>query len=128
MIERNLREIYTWVSYWQRDVSVLKKPKNVSRFSPQTRFSTMMSTRFIATAVQRQLFRRSNAVTSQSVRCFSFSFAGPRKLDDIMKKELVEDKSPTEVADIWYTYHEGKVRKRKCCSNKRVNFLTFLTL
>ena len=43
-------------------------------------------------------------------RLFSFNFAGPRRLEDILKKELVEDKSATEVADMWYTYHENKVR------------------
>ena len=43
-------------------------------------------------------------------RFFSFNFAGPKTLDDILKKELVEDKSATEVADIWYSYHENKVR------------------
>ena len=43
-------------------------------------------------------------------RGFSFNFAGPKQLDDILKKELVEDKNATEVADIWYTYHENKVR------------------
>ena len=41
-------------------------------------------------------------------RNFSFSFAGPKNLNDILKKDLVQDKSRTEVADIWYTYHEGK--------------------
>lgn len=41
-------------------------------------------------------------------RLFSFNFAGPKSLEDIMKKEMVEDKSATEVADIWYTYHENK--------------------
>lgn len=40
----------------------------------------------------------------------SFSFAGPRKLDDIMKTELLEGKSASEVSDIWMTYHEGKDR------------------
>mmetsp|Transcript_10208 Transcript_10208/g.21507 ORF Transcript_10208/g.21507 Transcript_10208/m.21507 type:complete len:226 (-) Transcript_10208:284-961(-) len=43
-----------------------------------------------------------------SKRCFSFSFAGPKKLHDILKKELVEDKSRTEISDLWYTYHESK--------------------
>lgn len=42
-------------------------------------------------------------------RLFSFSFAGPRSLEDVLKKELVEGKTATEVADIWYTYHENKV-------------------
>uniref|UniRef100_A0A7S2EBW8 ATP synthase mitochondrial F1 complex assembly factor 1 n=1 Tax=Trieres chinensis TaxID=1514140 RepID=A0A7S2EBW8_TRICV len=43
-------------------------------------------------------------------RSFSFSFAGPRKLDEIMKTELLEGKSASEVTDIWMTYHEGKDR------------------
>jgi len=51
-------------------------------------------------------------------RCFStgvgggggFSFAGPRRLDDLIKKERLQGKSGTEIADIWYTYHEEKVR------------------
>mmetsp|Transcript_11241 Transcript_11241/g.14812 ORF Transcript_11241/g.14812 Transcript_11241/m.14812 type:complete len:225 (+) Transcript_11241:143-817(+) len=43
-----------------------------------------------------------------SVRQLSFSFLGPKKLEDVLKKELVEGKSATEVADLWYTYHEGK--------------------
>jgi len=45
---------------------------------------------------------------ASSNRYFSFSFAGPKKLHDILKKELVEDKSKTEVSDLWYSYHEGK--------------------
>jgi hypothetical protein len=51
---------------------------------------------------------------SKVERLFSFNFAGPRRLEDILKKELVEDKSATEVADIWYTYHENKVRMCAC--------------
>jgi hypothetical protein len=39
----------------------------------------------------------------------SFSFRGPSKLDDIVKKEAFQGKSRNEVADIWYTYHEEKV-------------------
>mmetsp|Transcript_8036 Transcript_8036/g.22331 ORF Transcript_8036/g.22331 Transcript_8036/m.22331 type:complete len:224 (-) Transcript_8036:688-1359(-) len=42
------------------------------------------------------------------VRNFSFSFAGPRKLEDVLKTELVEGKSGTEITDVWLTYHEGK--------------------
>ena len=37
-----------------------------------------------------------------------FSFAGPQKLDEIMKTELLEDKSKAEVSDLWMTYHENK--------------------
>ena len=38
----------------------------------------------------------------------NFSFAGPRKLNDILKTELLQDKSSTEISDMWMTYHEGK--------------------
>ncbi|KAG7369847.1 ATP11 protein [Nitzschia inconspicua] len=48
------------------------------------------------------------ATTSSSRRNLSFSFAGPKTLDDILKKDLVKDKTPTEISDLWYTYHEGK--------------------
>eukprot|EP00533_Pseudo-nitzschia_delicatissima_P006192 CAMPEP_0116099498 /NCGR_PEP_ID=MMETSP0327-20121206/11794_1 /TAXON_ID=44447 /ORGANISM="Pseudo-nitzschia delicatissima, Strain B596" /LENGTH=213 /DNA_ID=CAMNT_0003591367 /DNA_START=228 /DNA_END=869 /DNA_ORIENTATION=- len=43
-----------------------------------------------------------------SRRYFSFSFASPKKLDDILKKELVQDKTKTEISDLWYSFHEGK--------------------
>ena len=43
-----------------------------------------------------------------SKRCWS-SFAGPRVLDEVLKTELVADKSGTEVADLWKTYHQDKV-------------------
>jgi len=48
--------------------------------------------------------------STTAVRNLSFSFAGPRRLDEIIKKELVKDKSGAEVAEIWYKYHEEKVR------------------
>jgi len=38
----------------------------------------------------------------------NFSFAGPRKLSDVMKVDLLQDKSNTEISDVWMTYHEGK--------------------
>ena len=43
-------------------------------------------------------------------RCLSFNFAGPRSLNDILKKELVADKTANEVADLWLGFHEAKVR------------------
>ena len=45
-----------------------------------------------------------------SWRYLSFSFAGPRKLDDIIKKDLVEEKTGPEVAELWKSYHKDKVR------------------
>jgi len=68
----------------------------------------MMSNPVLASAVRRQFIRQSNLLTCRSSRAFSFSFSGPRHLNDILKKELVENKSSTEVADIWYSYHENK--------------------
>ena len=41
-------------------------------------------------------------------RYMSFSFAGPRTLNEIMKKEMVEDKKGNEVSDIWFSYHDSK--------------------
>jgi hypothetical protein len=43
-------------------------------------------------------------------RSFSFSFVGPKTLEDVLKKDLMAGKSATEVADIWFSYHEKKVR------------------
>jgi hypothetical protein len=66
----------------------------------------MIANRFLAITAKRQLLRPQNA------RCFSgFSFAGPKTLEEILKKDLVGDKSATEVADLWYSYHESKVTK-----------------
>lgn len=48
---------------------------------------------------------------SRPRRNFSFSFVGPKTLDDVIKKELVTEKSGAEVADIWYSYHENKVSR-----------------
>jgi hypothetical protein len=43
-----------------------------------------------------------------------FSFAGPRKLDEIMKIDLIEGKSKAEVSDLWMTYHENKEHVHGC--------------
>ena len=62
-----------------------------------------------ATRIANVLPRNNLSSRFGTKRCFSFTFAGPRTLDEILKKELTEDKSATEVADLWYTYHENKV-------------------
>ena len=41
-------------------------------------------------------------------RYLSFTFAGPRQLEEILKKDMVQDKSGTEVSDLWYSYHDQK--------------------
>lgn len=52
--------------------------------------------------------RGSAAYVRKCRKLSSFTFAGPRNLDDIVKKELLENKTSDEIADIWYTYHETK--------------------
>jgi len=56
----------------------------------------------------RQTLRISHRLSSRNMS--GFSFAGPRKLDEIMKTELLDDKSKAEVCDLWMTYHENKER------------------
>jgi ATP11 protein len=38
----------------------------------------------------------------------SFSFAGPKTLEDIVKMELLDDKSVEEIEKIWKLYHQDK--------------------
>jgi hypothetical protein len=66
----------------------------------------MFATRIASVLPRKHLSSRFGAK-----RCLSFTFAGPRTLEEILKKDLVQDKSATEVADLWYTYHENKVRQ-----------------
>jgi hypothetical protein len=51
-------------------------------------------------------------------RSFSFSFVGPKTLEDVLKKDLIAGKSATEVADIWFSYHEKKVRTYCHCPSE----------
>ena len=37
-----------------------------------------------------------------------FSFAGPKRLEEVLKIDKVIDKSTAEVADLWYAFHEDK--------------------
>jgi len=37
-----------------------------------------------------------------------FSFAGPRSLNEILRIELMKDKTTNEVKDLWLTYHESR--------------------
>jgi hypothetical protein len=65
----------------------------------------------IASCLLRRAVKPLRFVAQKHVttRNFSFTFAGPRTLDEIIKKDLMEDKTGTEVADVWYSYHESKV-------------------
>eukprot|EP00586_Coscinodiscus_wailesii_P009676 CAMPEP_0172509736 /NCGR_PEP_ID=MMETSP1066-20121228/222595_1 /TAXON_ID=671091 /ORGANISM="Coscinodiscus wailesii, Strain CCMP2513" /LENGTH=233 /DNA_ID=CAMNT_0013288359 /DNA_START=173 /DNA_END=874 /DNA_ORIENTATION=+ len=55
-----------------------------------------------------QFFQSNTSSRGARRNMSSFSFAGPRKLSDVMKTELLEGKSKSEVSDIWMTYHEEK--------------------
>lgn len=68
------------------------------------------TTKLIASSfsIRRQVIYSASSTASLSQRCFSFNFAGPKKLNEILKKDMVEGKTPTEISDLWYTYHEGK--------------------
>ena len=48
--------------------------------------------------------------TSYYRQLSGFSYVGPRKLDEVMRVELLQDKKKAEVSDIWMTYHEDKER------------------
>jgi hypothetical protein len=48
------------------------------------------------------------ATTIQKRQMGGFSFAGPRNLSEILKTELIENKTSAEISDIWLTYHEEK--------------------
>eukprot|EP00934_Nitzschia_sp_Nitz4_P001343 Nitzschia sp. Nitz4//scaffold174_size87051//10180//11038//NITZ4_005100-RA/size87051-augustus-gene-0.54-mRNA-1//1//CDS//3329538845//1343//frame0 len=66
----------------------------------------MFCTSFLRATTKIQALKPvANTVATRSL---SFTFAGPRKLDDILKKELVEDKSSEDITDLWYTYHENQ--------------------
>lgn len=60
-----------------------------------------------------------NFTNSTSKRTFTFTFAGPKNLDELLKKESIVDKTGNEVTDIWYTYHEEKVRFTQLFKNMR---------
>ena len=59
-------------------------------------------------------------VTSPTRRHLSFSFTGPKKLDDIVEKDTLENKDGEEISDIWYTYHESRVRGSRATSSERL--------
>mmetsp|Transcript_21698 Transcript_21698/g.33123 ORF Transcript_21698/g.33123 Transcript_21698/m.33123 type:complete len:219 (+) Transcript_21698:28-684(+) len=53
------------------------------------------------------LIRKKIAVQG-ATRCLSFSYAGPRSLDEILKLDLIADKSSEEVSAMWEAYHANK--------------------
>lgn len=65
----------------------------------------------MATSFSHAVAHRATQISNGRLikRCLSgFSFAGPRKLDEIMKTELLDGKSKVEVLDMWTSYHADK--------------------
>jgi hypothetical protein len=58
--------------------------------------------------VATRTLKRSGSSMQKCHSMFSLTFSSLRNLNDIVKKELLENKTPAEIADIWYTYHETK--------------------
>lgn len=58
--------------------------------------------------VKRRLSLVGNPSRVIVLRNLSFTFAGTRNLDEIVKKDILENKSAAEISDIWYTYHEER--------------------
>jgi transcriptional accessory protein Tex/SPT6 len=80
-----------------------------SRMSMRSRASTTLS--LYSSSLQTIMHGHQNYHSSEIRRIqkrSNFTYAGPRKLNDILKTELLQDKSVTEISDLWMTYHEGK--------------------
>jgi hypothetical protein len=75
--------------------------------SPPYSLLTMVASCFIRRAVKPLRFA---GPKHASIRNFSFTFNGAKTLDEIIHKDLLQDKTGAEVADVWYSYHESKVR------------------
>ncbi|GKY99444.1 hypothetical protein MPSEU_000898900 [Mayamaea pseudoterrestris] len=54
----------------------------------------------------KTLSRLTHLVSKRSLS--GFSFVGPKSLDDVLKLEKVADKSTTDLADLWYAFHDDK--------------------
>lgn len=76
--------------------------------------------------------RATSSVLAMPTARTTFSFAGPRKLDDVIKTSLLENKTGSELAEIWCSYHETKVGvwsakalPGRCCVKTLLSFLKF---
>ena len=79
--------------------SIIKAATSSTTNSPRHSKILFATTMFMSTIQHRHqhITRRTN-----------FTYAGPRKLSEIMKLSLLNDMSPSEIADIWQTYHDDK--------------------
>lgn len=62
----------------------------------------------LSLAPRRELRRAPCNPTRNTTVRTNFSYAGPRKLSDIVDLGLLENHSAAEISDIWMTYHEEK--------------------
>lgn len=84
---------------------------------PQRNTIIIMSLRVLSSHVLRPAWKASRK------RNLSFSFAGPRQLDEILKKDMVIDKSASEVSDLWFAYHDSKVRNAVPFRSAYISFM-----
>lgn len=75
------------------------------RISSQMMYSSL--TNGFQTPHQELRTNNKHSPVQNAVRT-NFSYAGPRKLSDVLKTDLLEGKSSAEISDLWMTYHEGK--------------------
>lgn len=69
---------------------------------------TLLLKFYIMLAISQKANRLVKVFASNiTIRC-NFSFAGPRKLEEIVKMELLKGKNKSEISEIWLSYHENK--------------------
>merc|ERR1719232_106024 len=49
-----------------------------------------------------------NSIHHQQFRQLTFSFTGPKSLNDIIKLDKIANKTKTEVSNMWKIYHDSK--------------------
>lgn len=74
-------------------------------------FASHRSQRCVAKYSYHYLDSTTTRFQQKNRRYLSFTFVGPRKLDELIAKEKLTEKTGAEIADIWFTYHEEKVRE-----------------
>jgi hypothetical protein len=95
------------IAYHSRNVSCSSAPRVIATASAAALLSSSMA----ATSSRHQLQPQRRNLSGGG-----FTFAGPRELQDVLKTELLNGKKATEIADLWYTYHETKVSERELAS------------
>mmetsp|Transcript_40789 Transcript_40789/g.74657 ORF Transcript_40789/g.74657 Transcript_40789/m.74657 type:complete len:324 (-) Transcript_40789:89-1060(-) len=82
---------------------------NIQRSSPNQRmYSSLTNGSILSSRKDETLTQKSYSYPIQKNIRTNFSYAGPKKLSDVLKTELLDEKSAAEISDLWMTYHEGK--------------------